>query len=94
MAVLKTIQINKALTRKGFEKDDKDHHFYYYVYKGKKTRIFTKYSHSSSEIGDSLIKKMADQVKLDKEQFKELIQCTLSGEDYKKILEDKGLVDK
>lgn len=92
MAVLKTIQINKALTKKGFKKENKDHYFYYYTHNGKKTNIFTKFSHSSTEIGESLIKMMADQVHLEKDEFKKLIECTLSGEEYKKILINKGFI--
>lgn len=92
MAVLKTAQIDKALKKKGFEASNKDHHFYYYMNNGKKTNIFTKTSHSSDEIGDGLIKKMADQVRLEKNEFKELIQCTLSGEKYKQILINKGII--
>ena len=86
MSVLKTSQIDRALRKKGFEVSNKDHHFYYYVNNGKKTNIFTKISHSSDEIGEGLIKKMATQVRLEKDEFKELVQCTLSGERYKEIL--------
>ena len=94
MAVLKTIQIDKALRKKGFEVSNKNHHFYYYMNNGKKTNIFTKTSHSSDEINDTLIKKMADQVRLEKNEFKELVQCTLSGERYREILIDKGIIKK
>lgn len=92
MGILKTIQIDKALRKKGFVIENKDHHFYYYMNNGKKTNIFTKTSHSSDEIGEGLIKRMAEQLNIEKDEFKELIQCTLSGEQYKQILIDKGLL--
>ena len=92
MAVLKTSQIDKALQRKGFEAKPKDHNFYYYIYNGKKTKIFTKTSHSSAEVNNYLIGKMAFQLHLNKQQFTELIQCTLSGERYKEILLEKKLL--
>lgn len=92
MAILKTNQIDKALTKKGFEARPKDHNFYYYINDGKKTNIFTKNSHSKNEVNDFLIGKMASQLHLNKEQFKELIQCTLSAEKYKEILREKKLL--
>lgn len=92
MSVLEIAQIDRALRKKGFNIENGDHHFYYYMNNGKKTGIFTKTSHSAKEIGEPLIKKMADQVRLPKEEFKRLIQCTLSGEDYKKFLKDKQLI--
>lgn len=36
MGILKTIQIDKALRKKGFVIENKDHHFYYYMNNGKK----------------------------------------------------------
>ena len=92
MAVLETKQIDKALRKKGFEKNTGDHNFYYYMNNGKKTNIFTKTSHSASEINDSLIAKMAKQTYLEKSQFMRLIECTLSGEQYKEILLEKNLI--
>lgn len=92
MSVLEITQIDRALRKKGFDIQNGDHHFYYYMNNGKKTAIFTKTSHSAREIGDPLIKKMANQVRLSKEEFKRLIECTLSGEDYKKILIEKELI--
>lgn len=92
MGTLKTTQIDRALRKKGFETLNKDHHFYYYMDNGKKTNIFTKTSHSSDEIGEGLIKMMATQVHLEKNEFKELVQCTLSGEQYRDILISKGFI--
>ena len=92
MSVLETKQIDKALRKKGFEKKEGDHNFYYYINNGKRTNIFTKTSHSASEINDSLISRMAKQTHLDKSQFTKLIECTLSGEKYKEILIEKNLL--
>lgn len=92
MATLKTEKIDKALKKKGFSVEEKDHHYYYYYYNGKKTAIHTKTSHGKKEIWDYLIGKMANQLYLEKDQFMRLIQCTLDGETYKKILIDKGKI--
>ena len=58
----------------------------------KKTAINTKISHGENEIGDPLIVAMAKQLFLNKNQFMELIQCTLSAESYKKILLEMGKI--
>lgn len=92
MSVLETKQIDKALKKKGFVIEERDHHFYFYKNDGKKTSINTKTSHSASEIGNSLIKIMAKQLHLEKSEFERLIKCTLSGEEYKEILKEKGLI--
>ena len=92
MATLKTDKIDKALRKKGFLREERDHHFYFYIYNGKKTAINTKISHSETEIGDPLVIQMSKQIYLNKEQFVKLIECTLDAESYKQILIDKGII--
>lgn len=93
MSTLNIKKINSRLQAKGFEKEEKDHHFFYYTYNGERTKIYTKTSFGSKkEIGDSLISKMATQVHLKKEEFMRLIECTLSKEDYRDLLLEKGLI--
>ncbi|MFT0899509.1 hypothetical protein [Candidatus Methanoprimaticola sp. MG2] len=60
---------------------------------GIKTRIRTKISHGEREIGDPLILKMARQLKLDKREFLELVDCNLSGNAYLQMMMDKGEVE-
>lgn len=90
MATLKTSAIRTALTRKGFEQRDGDHHYYIYCIDGKKTAVFTKLSHSADEISDTLIGAMAKQTRLNKARFCELVNCTLSADEYKAILTAAG----
>lgn len=93
MAELKVKDINESLQKKGFVKKANDHNFFYYMNDGKKTNIRTKTSFGSKgTIGDNLISAMAKQVKLSKAEFLPLIQCTLSKEDYKKILIDRKII--
>jgi len=89
---LKTSSIKAALKRKGFIERDGDHHYYVYCIDGKKTSIFTKISHSSDEISDTLISAMARQTRLTKPKFTELVNCTLSEEDYRRMMIDEGNV--
>ncbi|WP_439492304.1 hypothetical protein [Bosea sp. (in: a-proteobacteria)] len=79
--------IDAALLRKGFRKDEGDHHYYiYWNLSGKKTIKKTKMSHGSSykTIGDPLLGAMAKQVGLTKKSFLELVDCTLDQTGYEK----------
>lgn len=83
MASLKTRDIRAALTTKGFIEDpSRDHIWLNYVPEGKKTRIRTKISHGKDSIGDPLISAMAKQTKINKNDFVDLVSCTLSGKEY------------
>ncbi len=85
MAVLERDDVERSLLRKGFEKVDGDHHVFWLVVDGKLTDIHTKTSHGSSKyktLGHPLVKAMADQLELTIPEFKQLVQCTMSGDDY------------
>lgn len=82
MANLKTNKIEKSLQKKGFVKDDGDHHFYIFFYNGQKTSIRTRISHGETDIAEPLISKMAKQVRLRKADFYDLVNCPLSVDEY------------
>ena len=87
--------IESNLPKKGFVEDNKSHKYYYHEYKGKRTGIYTFTSHGSSykTYGDSLIRSMKKQLKLDSsKQAVDLFQCPLSGEEYNIILRNKGFI--
>lgn len=87
-------EVEKSLCSKGFHPAKGDHnYFHYYSKAGKKTRIFTKTSHGSREIDDSLLGCMARQVKLSRGDFDRLIDCPLDRDTYEKKLIDQGLVE-
>ena len=88
-------QIEASLTAKGFERKEGDHHFYSYrTTAGKKTRVFTKTSHTPSmkTIADELLSRMAQQCQLTKQQFLELVDCPMTREGYEQILSAKGML--
>lgn len=90
--MMKTSKIDASLQKKGFVKYNGNHSFYHLYIDGKKTKVFTKISHSSNGISDILIKTMAKQVKLTRLQFEDLIDCPLSKEEYINILIEEGEV--
>lgn len=89
---LKINDVIRALKKKGFKLSDNDHkHFVLYV-DGKKTTIRTEVSQGEKEIGDVLIHLMSIQMKLDKKQFEDFINCPLSYERYKAVLQKQDFL--
>ena len=85
--------IIKVLPKKGFTKEVRHHIYFHHRIGGKETGLFTKVSHSGKEISDSLITPIRKQLKLDtNRQVRDLKECPMSGDDYIKILEDKGII--
>ena len=84
MSSLKTKNIRANLKKKGFAEDNTRDHIWlnYLTPDGKKTTIRTKLSHGKESIGDPLISCMAKQVHLSKDDFMQLVNCTLSGDSY------------
>lgn len=80
---LKTRDVKKALSSKGFkEKKERDHFYYFFYYKGKKTSVFTKISHAQREIGDNICSQMAKQTRLTNGQFRKFVDCHLTETAY------------
>lgn len=90
MSSLHTKDIKKNLQKKGFIVDNQRDHiwFNYITTDGKKTPIRTKISHGKSDIGDDLISKMARQTRISKKQFVELVECSLSKDEYFELVKD------
>jgi len=87
--------IDSALRKKGFFRDSDGDHVHYYLLRdtGERTSIKTKMSHGilGSTLSADLISKMARQLHLTKDQFLDLIDCTLSEEDYRTILHEQNM---
>lgn len=93
MTSLKSNNIIKGLQKKGFQIIKSDHVHLIFCHNGKRTAIWTKVSHGGNkEIGDILINKMSQQLRLNnKQEFKNLVDCIISREDYLKILENQNI---
>ena len=83
-------EVTTALLQKGFRKRHNDHAFFHLWVAGQKTPILTKVSHGEKEIGDGLLGRMARQLRLTGKQFRELIDCSLTGEQLIRLLQDNG----
>jgi hypothetical protein len=86
--------IDAALTTKGFRKDQRSDHDRYWLFVGEtKQAITTKMSRGTGHrtIGDNLVGLMARQVKLTGRQFREYVECTMSGSAYVACLRAQGV---
>lgn len=90
MANRKTTELESALKKKGFRKSNNHHEMYLFYYKNKKTSVRTRLSHGAKEYGDNLLAQMAKQVKLDRSQFDNLINCPLTEKGYAQHLISRG----
>jgi hypothetical protein len=85
----KAREVDAVLKLKGFQvKDKKDHVYYFFYYKGKKTNIFTKISHGEQDIHDRNCSSMAKQMRLNNAQFRDFVDCALTAAAYLKFLLD------
>ena len=85
-------EVGAGLQKKGFRLRDSHHTFYHLYVDDHKTTVWTKISHSEKEIGDRLLALMAREVKLNRSQFIDLIECPLSYQDYVEHLRNEGHV--
>lgn len=88
-------KIEKGLKDKGFRKKNKDHvTFRYIASDGTETSIFTHCSHGAggNDVQDWVIAKMAKQCKISVNEFKDLVDCPLSTEEYEKRLCQCGVL--
>ena len=87
--------VEDALRRKGFETEERHHH--YFLYKcldGRLSRIRTRTSHSAKvkSLSDQLLSQMASQCKITKKEFLELVDCQMSQDIYEKLLNERNFL--
>jgi hypothetical protein len=95
LSKLKHNNIKSGLTKKGFKISDSysDHVILTFYHNDSPTGVWTKLSHGGGkEIGEGLIHTMASQVKLNKKQFLELIECIMTRDSYVTELRKQNIV--
>lgn len=83
-------QLRSALGRKGFLPKQADHTWYRFYSGGRKTNIRTRVSHGTKTYDIRLLGMMADQLHLDHNEFDDLIECPMSGDDYANLMAQRG----
>ena len=89
---LKTRDIEYSLPRKGFVRNPSRDIYFSFQFAGKDWGISTYVSHGEREIGDSLIGRMAKQVKLSKRDFVRLVECPMDHGEYIEKLKKDGFL--
>jgi len=88
--------ICKNLPKKGFTKDEDNHHIYFHHhYNGKDTGVYTYVSHSTKKkvYSGRLITEIRKQLQLDSNQeVVDLINCPMDEEQFQNILKAKGFI--
>jgi hypothetical protein len=84
--------ILKALKRKGFSSKMSGHIKLTFRYSGRDTSIRTWVSHGKKEISDRLIGIMAEQLSLSRQQFENLVDCSLGERELIALYEEKGIL--
>lgn len=98
MSSVKPQNLKAALLKKGFKEAQKnrDHDYFFFYVDGVKTPIRTKMSHGGhgkESLGEPLIQKIKDEMRFEtKDQLLKFIECTFSYDDYKDMLNRKGLI--
>ena len=92
MGTYSTKAFEKALEKKGFIKDKTHHNMFWLYCEGKKTSVYTKTSHSEKEFNDFLLSQRCKQIKLNKQQFIDFLNCPLTEENYLQILKSNGKI--
>ena len=94
MSAKKARDIKGALIKKGFVETEggRDHTFYFLWYNRKKTPVHTKFSHGETDISPPLLSLMARQLKITKGEFGDLIDCSLDGDGYIRLLVERKII--
>lgn len=88
--------VEAALLAKGFRRVEGDHAFFiYYSSTGRKSPVRTKTSHGTGhrDIADVLIAQMAKQCRITNREFRDLVACPLSQQEYEAKLLALGQVE-
>jgi hypothetical protein len=88
----KSRDIEAALLKKGFRVKESHHKIFYLAINGKITGVHTFLSHGIRDYNADLLTKMRGQLHLSGKELDDLIRCTLSGEEYLKLLEERKIL--
>lgn len=91
---LKSRDVERALTSKGFKPAEGDHRFFFLWHNGKKTSIRTKISHGDREIHDNNCALMSRQIYLSRSDFDRFVDCALTwGQYIEKLVNENHLAN-
>lgn len=88
---MKKNEMEKVFNKLSLEVRSTGHNYGWLVVKGKKV-LRVHYSHGRGDIPEKIVNKIRGQLKLAQRDFKDLVGCPLTYDDYIDILKQKGLL--
>jgi hypothetical protein len=87
-------KIERSLAGKGFVKDQRDHRYWYFFYKGKRTRIRTKISTGTGykDYGIDLLDKIKSQLFLNFRELEALLTCPMDVHRYTQLMLERKVI--
>lgn len=89
---LKKAEIGRIFGKLKLDVRSTKHRYGWFTFEGKKI-LRVHYSHGKGSVPGRVSDKIRSQLKLSQKDFRDLIDCTLTLEDYISILKKKGLID-
>jgi predicted transcriptional regulator len=89
MATLKSHKVNIALANKFSFEVEESHHRIYRLHLNGQLVARTFMSHSTRELSDFHIQKMAKQMRLSRKEFLAAVECTLDQETYYALIRER-----
>jgi len=90
MTIVKAKDIETALCKKGFAKENNDHRKFRFYANGVRTNIWTMTSHNDQEVNGYLQSCMGRQMHLTKNEFLLFVTCTMNQDKYVEVLKHRG----
>ena len=89
---MKKSEMEKIFRKLSLQIRSTGHNYGWLVLNGKKI-LRVHYSHGKGDIPEKITNKIRGQLKLSQKDFRELIKCPLTIEEYINILKQKGFID-
>ena len=89
---MKKNEMEKIFRKLSLQIRSTGHNYGWLVINGKKI-LRVHYSHGKGDIPEKITNKIRGQLKLSQKDFRELIKCPLTIEEYINILKQKGFID-
>jgi hypothetical protein len=84
-------RLSSALVSKGFERVEASHHtMFWLMVRGTRRGIRTRISHGQRKADDWLLSEVARELHLSKRELLQLIECQISGDDYARLMIERG----
>jgi len=87
---IRVSRIVSALLSKGFETYQGHHAMYRLVVEGKTTSIRTRISHGQRRADDWLLRQIAKQLHLSKQELMRFIDCAMGAGEYRSLMTERG----